>query len=942
MPPTTGLFTIITKSYLPYARVLMASVRRHHPDFLRVVILVDRPDGFFDPAREDFTLILSQDLSLPQEKWFHFKYTTLELCTAVKPYVLEFLLRRFGLSRVVYLDADVKVYSPLAECMAQLDSHNVVLTPHLTSPLTDDRRPTELDILRTGVYNLGFIAIAASSETDRMLWWWQARLYDHCVVDLPRGLFVDQRWADFTPALFAGVSVIREPGYNVAYWNLPHREVRKTADGFSVNGKPLRFLHFSGFDPDDTGALSKHQDRYRLEDLGDARGLFEDYADELRRNGYAMCKQWPYAYGFFADGTPIADVGRPIHHESPGVMERVKDPFSSEGLAAFLKVWNAPLVGPSGIQSAVTKLAYRVYRAREDVQAAMPDLFGSGQQRFIRWMLFTGRRQYSLHESLLAPLWNAAAAADKHGSTEAHSDREGWPQTDLNESVQDASGGAPLTRLAMRIYSQRPDLQRFFPDPCGRDAMKFLLWLQSYGDYHYDLGDTYLRPLREEWDRSISSLKNPFRRMQYPLLLAAARAAVRVRRSARRLRPLVFSVNRAVSRWQSRGRPARGPHKALEEMGTAGAPVGVNLIGYMRGEMGVGTSARSALAAARAAGLAVRWKDIRPDGEYRNADMSAGPEDEDFPFNFNLLHVNADQTPIVVPQLPRRLVAGRYNIGYWAWELEEFPDRWLSSFDYLDEIWVPSTFCQDAIARKSPKPVIRIPHCVALDGTPSLGRADFGLPDDKFLFLSVYDALSGFHRKNPMAAVTAFIRAFGRNSDCVLVIKVNHADRRLTDLEQLRSACRDYPIVLIDRAFTRAEVLSLINACDCLISLHRSEGFGLTLAEAMLLGKPVLCTAYSGNMDFTKSEHTFLVQYEMRQVGPGSEPYDPDCYWAEPSIDHAVEQMRRVRGEAALRCAFARAGQDYVRSLLSPITVGEMMKRRLAYIGKTNSNRLLR
>jgi len=924
MPSTTGLFTIITKSYLPYARALMASVRRHHPDFQRIVVLVDRPDGFFDPAQEDFALVLSQDLGLPRGNWFHFKYTTLELCTAVKPYAIEFLLRRFRLSRLVYLDADVKVYSPLAECMARLDSHNVVLTPHLTAPLTDDRRPTELEILRTGVCNLGFIAVAASPETDRMLRWWQARLYDHCVVDLPRGLFVDQRWADLIPALFGGVMVIREPGYNVAYWNLPHREVRRRADGFSVNSEPLRFFHFSGFDPDDPGTVSKHQDRYRLEDLGDARGLFEDYADELHRNGYAVCKGWPYAYGFFADGTPIADLGRSIHHESPGVMEQVEDPFSDEGLAAFLKVWNAPLVGPSGARSAITRLAYRVYRAREDVQAAMPDLFGSGQHRFIRWMLSNGRKQHSLHESLLAPLWDAAAAADQHAGPD-------WAGTDLNEWVQDVGNGARLTRLAARIYDQRPDLQRFFPDPCGRDAMKFLLWLQSYGDYHYDLGDTYLRPLRDEWTRSISSLKNPLRRVQYSLLLMAARAAVLMRRSARRLRPVKSHLGRAVSWRQRRWRTARGP-------GSVAA--GVNLIGYMRGEMGVGTSARSALAAARAASLAVRWKGIRPDGEYRNADMSAGPEDEGFPFKVNLLHVNADQTPVVYSQLPRRLVAGRYNIGYWNWELEEFPDRWLSSFDHLDEIWVPSTFCQDAIARKSPKPVVRIPHCVAVDGVPSLGRAYFGLPGDRFLFLNVYDALSVFRRKNPMAAVSALIGAFGRESDCVLVIKVNHADRRLMDLEQLRLASRGYPIVIIDRPFTHMEVLSLIHECDCLISLHRSEGFGLTLAEAMSLGRPVICTAYSGNMDFTKPEHTFLVQHEMRQVGPGSEPYDPDCYWAEPSIDHAVEQMRRVRAEADLRLAFARTGQDYVRRLLSPAIIGEMMKKRLEYIGKTKDSRL--
>jgi hypothetical protein len=364
----------------------MSSVRQWNPELLRIVVLVDRIDGYFDPANEPFEVLCSEDFNVPNPKWFHFKYTILELSTAVKPYALEFLQHRYNLDSVIYLDPDIKVYAPFDGLLAVLKQRNMILTPHLTAVLEDQARPTDLDILRSGTYNLGFIALRFTPEVTDFLKWWQTKLYDQCVADIARGLFVDQRWMDLAPGLFSGVFINRQPGYNVAYWNLPHREVRRTPAGFTVNGEPLYFFHFSGFDPANPEPFSRHQNRYRLSDLKDAEELVLEYGRDLFASGYETCRSWPYAYGRFENGFPVPDVARPLHHEASEVLERVSDPFSREGFDEFVRVWNEPVMKAAGERTGVTRLAYRIYRTRADVQAVMPDVLGGDYGRFLcKW-----------------------------------------------------------------------------------------------------------------------------------------------------------------------------------------------------------------------------------------------------------------------------------------------------------------------------------------------------------------------------------------------------------------------------------------------------------------------------------------------------------------------------------------------------------------------------
>ena len=973
----SGVCTIVAKNYLPYARVLMTSVQRWFPEAVRIVILVDRVDGYFEPADEPFDLILSEDLNLPESHWFHFKYSLLELSTAVKPYALEAIFERYGLDRLIYLDPDIKVYGCLDPVCAELESCSILLTPHLTELMEDDGcRPSELDILRAGAYNLGFIALASSHETLRFLKWLQTKVYDHCVVDLLRGLFVDQRWVDLVPGLFRGVTISREPGFDVAYWNIKQRPIVRTPGGYQVNGRPLFFFHFSGFDPSDPDQLSRFQNRVRLAELGDVRELVMEYRDDLLAQGYSRSKTWPYAFGSFENGLSVPDMGRSLHHEAPEVMSRIENPFSEEGFRAFLEVWNQPIGDVDGEPAGVTRIAYRIYRTRADVQAAMPDILGGDLIRFMEWVLSFGSTEHGLHDVLLAPISKALEDARAGNGRSLQPGARGLPPA-VRQALEElqssggpsepgaessdtatpsgANGGKPrlrLSRLARSLYESRPDLQRAFPDPCGRDAARFLMWFLTYGRREYRLDEALLTPLRQQWQAVLDSLDSAPASVWYRAVFHATDAAVRLRRSVVQWRSRGRSLSHTFRGRLRRRPPAISdrnggrPVPALPASGLAPVPgsidFGVNLVGYLRSEMGVGESSRYAALAIRKAGIPLRLRSVDSRrGPYRTTDGRAGAEAETFPHSFNLFYVNADQAQIVMDRLGRDFTRDKYNIGFWTWELEDFPDRWRPSFDCYQEIWTPSAFCQEAIARKSPIPVIRIPYAVEVDEPRLLDRSSFGIPVKPFTFLTTFDMLSVFERKNPLAVIEAFVYAFSDSTDCHLVIKINHGDQRPANLARLRSAAAGRPVTIVNQTMSRGEVNALMVACDCFVSLHRSEGFGLGIAEAMHLGKPVIVTGYSGNLDFTKPDNSFLVGYRLCPVGPGCDPYDPNGRWADPSVAEASAAMKLVHENRELREGRALAGRKFVRENLSPEAVGGLMKERMELLSARSSQREL-
>ena len=713
MHPTTSEFaacTIIAKNYLPMARALAESWNAAHTNCPFFVLLLDSPRGFFDPHKEPFHTIFLPELNIPNLPGFLFKYTVLEASTASKPYLLEYLFRNYSISKLLYLDPDILLFRPLEPLRERLEHANFLLTPHLLSPLPQDARGlSEHDIIQAGTYNLGFFGIRNSLESRRMLRWWSDKLYHHCIVSFADNLFVDQRWMDMVPGLFAGVEIVRDCGFNVAYWNLHERTI-SVADEVAVNGGPLYFFHFSGFDPNKPWIVSKFQNRFEMSTVGDAGKIYARYHDLLIEKGWKETSAWSYEHNYFANGRPIS------------------------------------------------------------------------------------------------------ASARK---------------------------------------------------------------------FYWDLGP------------DVAHLGNPFL-------------------------------------WLDDGLP---PGIARGSYSESTLPPGVNLVGYCESEKGVGELARSNIRILRAMGLPYCVNNQVDTGS-RNVERVTDEFRGDNPYLVNILALNPDRHYAFVHSHPSYL-AGHYNIGYWAWELPEFPPEWSICFGYVDEVWTCSQFGRDAIATRSPVPVRRLPLALDLDEDLHIvpDRRALGVSDNVFLFLFLFDFHSFPERKNPLGLVEAYKRAFGNRQDVQLLIKSSHSAEHQRELKLVQRACEGANVRIMDAVLTRPEKHSLMKAADCYVSLHRSEGFGLTLAEAMLYGKPVVATGYSGNLDFMSDDDSFLVPYRLMTIKETHGPYKAGYHWADPDLDSATEIMRYIEANRDAAAAVGQKAQAKVRDLLHPATIACAVRARLEELG---------
>ncbi|MCI8622579.1 MAG: glycosyltransferase family 4 protein [Provencibacterium sp.] len=363
-------------------------------------------------------------------------------------------------------------------------------------------------------------------------------------------------------------------------------------------------------------------------------------------------------------------------------------------------------------------------------------------------------------------------------------------------------------------------------------------------------------------------------------------------------------------------------------------PGGVNLYGYLKAEMGLGQGARLTAGALKAAGLPYCLINFETGNSARQADSEWEKEFVESPrYNVNLIHINAGQMDLLHLMLPNSCWDKRYNIAVWLWELEDFPDEWCKYFQMVDEVWAPSQFTAEAIARKSPVPVRVIPYGVCAEADSTVGRAQFGLPEDIFLFLCMYDVNSMMARKNPTGAIRAFKEAFGKDEPGVgLVVKVNNSSEK--DLAILRKELEGYPnIFLIGETLPKPAVYSLIAACDAFVSLHRSEGFGLVPAEAMYLGVPVIGTGWSSVTDFMTEENSCPVRYELVRLQKDYYMFKENQRWAEPDIGHAATYMRQLYEDRSYYEKIARNGQRDIREQFSPEKAGEKIRQRLTELG---------
>jgi glycosyltransferase involved in cell wall biosynthesis len=786
VPSDTAFFTICSNNYMPFARTLLAAVARCHPDADLFLGLADEkiPLEEFYPERAE--VLQARDLHIPDFSSFAFQYDILEFNTAIKPFVFLELFAR-GYRNVIYLDPDILLFRPLTSVLDSLaNGASFVLTPHLCKP-AEDSGPNDIYIMRAGAYNLGFLGCSWNPETEEILHWWRRHLRFDCISKVQDGLFVDQKFFDLVPGFTSRIHILRDPTINAAYFNLSQRDLDYDGTAWSIDGQPLTFFHFSGFDPDDPSMLSKHTRRFRGADISSAlAALIECYQDQLRINGFGTVGSDSYAYGYFASGTPVPSVVRRMFHEQH--VPWGGDPFQTYEEFIHLPAFAAPRHSPTSL---ITNLLYYLWTIHPWLTRAFDLARAESTEEFVRWYLNNSVEHLQFDHRLVEP-------------------------------VAERAGQRPPSRISR---GGEPDAKR----------------------------------------------------------------------------------------------------------------ADVTLVGYFKLIGGIGEVARQTFRCLSRGPLTVDAHDLSSTlAADRRADTS-GPStlSDRIEGKVQIYNMNADQLSSWTAELRSRRRDDAYRIAVPFWELYEFPDAWREAFDEVDEIWAPTRFIQAALVRKVSKPVIRMP--IALTFKPPLAsdREKFGLPKSKFLFFFSFDVLSFYDRKNPAAVYRAFRKAFplGTAANVGLVVKCLNGSFVPAKLASLHDElCEDPDVLLVEKTMGRDEVLALLNAVDCVVSLHRAEGLGLLIAEAMMLGKPVIATDYSGTTELVLPQTGFPVDYRLIPVLDGQYPHAAG-HWADPDELHAAWLMRRVYAEPDAAAKKARRARDHLEQNYGFSAVAAKQHARLSKIG---------
>jgi glycosyltransferase involved in cell wall biosynthesis len=527
------------------------------------------------------------------------------------------------------------------------------------------------------------------------------------------------------------------------------------------------------------------------------------------------------------------------------------------------------------------------------------------KRRFRRWLLYKATRKFRLSRAARA---NVRAALE-----------------------QDPS------RVIRDLYLQRPDLQMEFPLallPVGQK--RFVEWLCNFGRqeagltdeqiiwFLYDtatnlgagVGETYL--LKPEWQQRFpGALGNRTQERRFLCWLRGEFPDWPPLREVKRIRGVALGQKRAFA-W-----PRLLNRKRL---GSAGP--GVNMLAHFCYPSGLQRAALSARAALECVSVQTSCRDVPSGVQTKLEDRAPWLGLEIYPV-----------TLIMVAPIPHfeRVYAqaglarrdGVYRIATWYWELDAIPEEWARLAASVNEMWAPTKFIADTMRSRLTIPVYDMLPAVSLGPVERVPRARIGIGDDHYVFFFMFDMCSQFERKNPIAIIRAFRLAFSPKEKVALVIKVTRGDADPASLAILREATRSAGVTIIEELVSRSEALGYIEMCDCFISLHRSEGFGLPLAEAMLLGKPAIATNYSGNLSFMTPENSWLVDYKLKEITGGGPIYTQGNRWADPSEEHAAKLIRDLFERREEAAAKARRAQSELRMKLSLQAAGDRMARRL-------------
>lgn len=362
---------------------------------------------------------------------------------------------------------------------------------------------------------------------------------------------------------------------------------------------------------------------------------------------------------------------------------------------------------------------------------------------------------------------------------------------------------------------------------------------------------------------------------------------------------------------------------------------GINVVGLLKTQSGLGQGARLLLEAIRKSKYdsAAICVDSGPNTTYDDILT------KEFPNKINLLACQPSFSfESMISQINIDNLKGRYNIAYWLWELDKIPEEFKDSFKYVNEIWTSSNFVKEAFEKETDLPVKVIPYGINTEKNKKLTRKDFNIPEDKFVYLSMFSSKSSSERKNPMAAIDAFIKAFdNKDDDVFLVIKINGSSKKDIDIlnEKLKGISN---YMIIDEVLSQEDIYSLISLCDVFVSLHRSEGFGFPMAEAMSLGTVSIATNYSGNVDFMNKDNSCLVDYKIVPIELEDDlVYKKGNHWADPNIDEAADYMVKLYKDKKYYNKLKENAKKYIEENLSMKNSSKIIEKRIDEIIKENN-----
>ena len=599
-----------------------------------------------------------------------------------------------------------------------------------------------------------------------------------------------------------------------------------------------------------------------------------------------------------------------------------------------------------------------LWRARADVRAQFPTaVVESGIPAFETWLRTTGALELGLPDAALAHLTavlragfgdrarQAFLASGKLASVLPHGltpvglpellrwfSSHGMNDTDLRpeevawlalEASQDP------TRELMLAYSFAPMWQRAHPDGItvfGREA--FAAWFTvEYGATGAWVDATEW----PEWGTPAVQIRTSY----------WARSEWRVTHPEAHVDEGAARVLLAWLASPAAGlpEPLRGWCGRLDVQAVAAeiAMVGANVIGHFCYPSGLRVSVESMVEAMSLANVTTSLRDVR-------TDVKDDPSHVDFrgmeSSDITIIHTQPE--PYFDGAYERAQLFERtprpYRIAYWYWEFDSVPESWVSHARKVDEVWAATEFVAKGLRARLSIPVRTLFPGVKLAPYKRRGRAYFGLTEEPYTFLFTFHMMSVMERKNPLGLIRAFKMAFGVDEPVRLVLKTSFGNRHPSQLRELQDAALGANIVVIDRVLDPGDVLSLMDACDAYVSLHRSEGLGLTMAEAMLMGKPVIATNFSGNVDFMDESNSLLVPYELVKLGWPIPPYDAHLEWAEPSVEHAAQHMRRCYDDQRWARELGQRGKLSAEANLSLRAAGGRIAERLKEIRALRSS----